>query len=396
MTSRSKDTKAILRISPNQTSTNKPEVKINKIPPNDFDWVWYLKLNHDLVEAGLSTEGDAFTHWIRWGHRENRPYRKPPNAAQIEREETKNLINILEDNPIDYDAIRSVGIFDLRNEPGALINFIIPVRGRSNFIKKTIESVKIAAEQFKKGPSFIGRHFQHGGVNITVCEHSSEPEHRDACSRLGVDYMWIESKEQFNKCLAMNTAAFFSPSTEWLIFHDIDCIVQSNFFINVFKNIEKKKCKAIQTFSDRRVLYMDEKSTQKILNNSLEIDELSLGIPGIDCPRRPDGSIAFGAPGGSVCITKSLFFKIGGYDPYYFVSYAPEDIFFWLKAEVFETFETCTDPRNEIYHMNHPRVDVDVSKLASMEMLKMKFIKMSESQKIELLDKMNKNIQKYE
>jgi hypothetical protein len=395
MTSRSKDTKAILRISPNQIK-NKVEVKNSKIPPNDFDWQWYLELNPDLVEAGLTTEGDAFTHWIRWGHREDRPYSKPANAAAIEKVDNKKLIEALEEKSIDYDAIRSAGIFDFRNKSGAFINFIIPIRGRADFIKKTIESVKKAALQFEKGPSFIGRHFQHGRVNITVCEHSSAPEHREVCSMLGIDYMWIESKEKFNKCLAMNTATFFAPSTEWLIFHDIDCIVQSNFFINTFKNIEKKKCKAIQTFSDRRVLYADEKSTQRILNGSLEIDELSLGIPGIDCPRRPDGSIASGAPGGSVCITRSLFFKIGGYDPYYFVSYAPEDIFFWLKAETFEIFETCTDPRNEIYHMNHPRVEVNAGELASMEMTKMKFIKLSKLEKIKLLQKMNNNIQKYE
>lgn len=371
-------------------------MKNNKIiPPDDFDWYWYLKLNHDLIEAGLSTDGDAFAHWIRWGHRENRPY-KNPNSVTPNSVTPKKLIRTLEENSIDYDALRSAGIFDLRNEAGAFVNFIIPVRGRTDFIKKTIESVKKAALQFENGPSFIGRHFQHGRVNITVCEHSSKPEHRDACSILGVDYMWIESRGKFNKCLAMNTATFFTPNAEWLIFHDIDCIVQSNFFINIFKNIEKKKCKAIQTFSDRRVLYADEKSTQSILNGSLEFDELSLGIPGIDCPRRPDGSIAFGAPGGSICVTRSLFFKIGGYDPYYFVSYAPEDIFFWLKAETLETFETCIDPRNEIYHMNHPRVEVIGAELASMEMIKTEFIKMSKSEKIELLEKMKDNIEKYE
>jgi hypothetical protein len=394
MTSRSKGTKAILRIYPNQT--NNPEVskKSDKMPPHDFDWEWYLKLNHDLADAGLVTEGDAFTHWIRWGHRENRPYKKPDKKT-LEKLE-KNLIEILKEKPIDYDEIREKGIFDLRNEPGAFINFIIPIRGRSSFVKKMIESVKIAAEQFKKGPSFIGRHFESGRVNITVCEHSSEPEHREACSKMDVDYMWIESKEKFNKCLAMNTAVFFSPQTQWLVFHDIDCIVQSNFFINTFKNIDKKKCKAIQTFSDRRVLYVDEKNTQRILAGGLEFDELSMGIPGIDCPRRPDGSVASGAPGGSVCVTRKLFFKIGGYDPYYFVSYAPEDIFFWLKAEVYEVFETCTDPRNEIYHLNHPRVEVNGNELASMEALKVKFIKMTLEEKVELLQKMSNNIQKYE
>jgi len=348
--------------------------------PEDFNWEWYLKLNHDLIEAGLSTENHAVTHWLRWGFFEGRSYEKP-NQYMIDRIDTDNLDNIFEKNVINYDHIKTSGTFILNNKQNAFINFIIPVRGRSNFIQKTIESVKNAVYEFEKSSFF-------GEVNITVCEHSESPKHQAICLKLDVDYIWIESKEKFNKCLAMNTAAFFTPKTKWLLFHDVDCIVKSDFFINVFKNIERKKCEAIQTFSDRRVLYLDDNKTDQVLKGLFEINNLAEG---------PDVKAGTpGAPGGSICITRSLFFKIGGYDPYYFVSYAPEDIFFWRKAEVYGIFETCTSPRNEIYHLNHLKVKIDGGELMAMEMLKINFEKLSIEKKIELLNKMKNNISKYE
>jgi hypothetical protein len=43
------------------------------IPPN-FNWRFYLENNHDLRNAGLSTENDAITHYTHFGHKENRKY----------------------------------------------------------------------------------------------------------------------------------------------------------------------------------------------------------------------------------------------------------------------------------------------------------------------------------
>jgi len=346
--------------------------------PSDFSWEWYLKLNEDLLAAGITDEGSAVVHWLRWGFKEGRPYKKPHVWVE------KELEQILESKKIDYEESVSRGILDIRNREEAEVNFIIPVRGRVNFLTRMAESAKAASDRFGKK------------VNFTVSENSAKPEHRETAQSLGLDYIWTESHGPFNKCFAMNVAVFYTQKTPYLIFHDVDCLVQSDFFIKVFENIEKKKCKAIQTFSDRRVLYLDENVTDKVLKGEFPVDSLSERIPGVNPPYWPDGSIASGAPGGSVCVSRDLFFRIGGYDPYYFVSYAPEDIFFWLKAEVYEVFETCTNPRNEIYHMHHPRVKVDGNELASMEALKVKFIKMSLERKVELLRKMSNNIQKYE
>jgi hypothetical protein len=349
--------------------------------PSDFSWEWYLKLNRDLLVAGISDEGAAVTHWLRWGLKEGRPYKKPPGYVE---QEHLHLEIILESKKIDYEGSVARGISDIRNSEEAEVNFIIPVRGRTNFLTKTIESAKAAAEKFSRK------------VNFTVSENSPRPEHRETAQNLNVDYIWTESHSPFNKCFAMNIGVFFTKKTPYLIFHDVDCLVQSDFFIKVFDNIAKKNCKAIQTFSERRVLYLNETVTAKVLRGEFPIDDLSIRTPGVSPPYRPDGSVASGAPGGSVCVARDLFFRIGGYDPYYFESYAPEDIFFWLKAEVFETFETCTEPRNEIYHMHHSRVEIDPHKLFLMESIKLKFEKMKNRDKWELLEKMNNKIKKYE
>jgi hypothetical protein len=376
MGSRSKGIKTTPLTSQDLSRADQPKRYI----PEDFSWEWYLKLNQDLLKAGIFDEGGAVTHWMRWGQKEGRAYKKIPGYT----EQSVQLEVLLESKKIDYDGSVARGILDIRNSEGAEVNFIIPVRGRIDFLEKTLESVKTAARRF-------GRR-----VNLTVSENSSKPEHRETAKSLDVDYIWTESLEPFNKCFAMNVAVFFTHKTPFLIFHDVDCLVQSDFFIRVFDNISKKKCKAIQTFSDRRVLYLDERVTTEILGDKFPIDNLSIKTPGVNPPFRPDGSIAYGAPGGSVCVARELFFRIGGYDPYYFESYAPEDIFFWLKAEVFEIFETCTLPRNEIYHMHHPKVEIDPRKLFLMEQIRTKFEKMRNEEKWELLEKMYNKIKKYE
>lgn len=352
-----------------------------KTIPHDFNWEWYLKLNPDLITAGIFDEGGAVAHWIRWGHQEGREYRSSPNL----RLESPTIdLDIPLERIYDYDAAIKDGILDIRNTEEAEVNFIIPVRCRSEFLSKTIKSVKAAADKFDRK------------VNITVSENSGHPEHALRASELGADYIWTRSHSPFNKCFAMNIAVFFTKKTRFLIFHDVDCLVQSDFFDRVFQNIETKGCQAIQTFSDRRVLYLNEEVTNRVLSEKIHIDSLSIAVPGIDPPYRSDGRIAYGAPGGSVCVTRELFFRIGGYDPYYFESYAPEDIFFWLKVEAFETFETCTNPRNEIYHMNHPRVEVNPLKLGSMEMIKNKFEKLRKTEKWDLLNRMRNKINRYE
>jgi hypothetical protein len=77
-------------------------------------------------------------------------------------------------------------------------------------------------------------------------------------------------------------------------------------------------------------------------------------------PARP------GSTGGSLLIGSKLFEWVGGYDPEFFWSYAPEDNFFWLKLEINADpggyVSDChagnalyaDNPALDVYHMDHP------------------------------------------
>ena len=63
-----------------------------------------------------------------------------------------------------------------------------------------------------------------------------------------INYIWANYKgsDRFNKCLAYNMGAFFSNKSKYCLFHDIDCLIQSDFFIKLEENIKNQNCQAIQ------------------------------------------------------------------------------------------------------------------------------------------------------
>lgn len=225
------------------------------------------------------------------------------------------------------------------------LSIIVPVYGRVSFLDPMIHYFRVA-----EANSSID-------ISYTIVEHSESPLHMETCQRLEINYLWIEKKnaEAFNKCLAMNIGACAVKGEEYL-FHDIDCLVTSEFFNNLYKNIDGKDAKAIQTFSDRRVLYLNDTLTNKALDKELIVDHLKEGpteisdinYTGVTPPRFT------GAPGGSIWIKAEEFINVGGYDPNIFFGYSPEDAFFWNKVSTMGTMHTCTNPRNEIFHMKHP------------------------------------------
>ena len=166
-------------------------------------------------------------------------------------------------------------------------------------------------------------------VNYIIVEHSELSFYITTCYQKQIDYVHIPCKkdEIFNKCLCHNIGVFVSKKSKYLVFHDLDCISQKSFFKNLFENINNTKCRAIQTFTDRRVLVCNEDITVKLLKRSIDINDLNKESADIEV------SIS-GAPGGSVCVDYKLFFEIGGYDPELFVGYAPEDQFFGIKQQL--------------------------------------------------------------
>lgn len=218
------------------------------------------------------------------------------------------------------------------------ISFIVPVRGRQEFLPILYDAFKISKDNVNKK------------IELTVVEHSHEKSHMNFCVDNEINYIFIpcEEDELFNKCLAMNCGVLLSNDADYFLFHDLDCIMQSNFFSNIMLNLEEKKVEALQTFTKRRVLYCSAGLTQKIIEGGYDYDSLEFNGTNVTLPNTS------GASGGSIFIKKELFFKIGGYDHLLFQANSPEEAFFWKKIETLSKIEVCDNPENELFHLSHP------------------------------------------
>lgn len=292
----------------------------------------------------------------------------------IEKEEVKiklkSIDEIIKENFVDYKKILDDNVSCIYNEIDSYdISVIIPVRNRKNFAESMYKSFLKASEK--------------SGLKIayTVVEHSENPDHSKFCKKNKLNYMWIKSEpdELFNKCLAHNMGAFFSVKSKYILFHDIDCLMQSDFFINLFKNIKKKKAKAIQNFTERRVLYINPELTNEVVAGNFDVDKLNIELPEVTYPR------LFGAPGGSITIDRDLFFEVGGYDPELFLANSPEDAFFWAKVDVVDKMHISDDPDIELYHMYHPPTWMNNPRIYEMEAIMNSFKEMSVERKKEII-----------
>ncbi len=247
--------------------------------------------------------------------------------------------NLLSNNYIDYSKLKdnflNYQIFDKGHYD---INVIIPVKGRVEFMNPMYQSFKKASKKSNLK------------ITYTIVEISDQNEHESFCIENKINYTWIKTEPNilFNKCLALNVGAMFTVSCDAFIFHDIDCLMQSDFFLNLEENINNKKAKAIQCFHGRRVLYLDSVLTEKVINNEIDIDSFIITTNGVSLPEN------IGAPGGSIYTNKKLFFEVGGYDPELFQANAPEDIFYWEKISMLETMHICDNPPIDLFHMSHP------------------------------------------
>jgi predicted glycosyltransferase involved in capsule biosynthesis len=282
----------------------------------------------------------------------------------------QSLHNILINNYIDYDKLKNnfskCEIFDKDHFD---INVIIPVRGRLSFANPTYQSFKKARDKSKLK------------ISYTIVEISDQNEHENFCLNNKINYIWIKTEPEvlFNKCLALNIGAMFTVSSNSFIFHDIDCLMQSDFFLKLEDNIKNKNAKAIQCFTKRRLLYLNDILTEKIINNDIEIDNLTIETNGVRLPEY------IGAPGGSIYTTRDLFFNVGGFDPELFQGNAPEDVFYWEKISMIDTMYISNDPEIELYHMSHPVTCYSNPKISEMISICNTFIYDNYHNKLELV-----------
>lgn len=292
----------------------------------------------------------------------------------------ESIYNILIDNYIDYNQLKNnfaqCKIFDKEHHD---INLIIPVQGRVTFMNPTYQSFKKAREKSNLKISF------------TVVEISDKNQHESFCTNNRINYIWIKSDPGilFNKCLAMNVGAMFTVSASSFIFHDIDCLMQSDFFIKLQENINTKNAKAIQCFHGRRLLYINDFLTQKIINNEINVDSLTINSEGISLPEH------IGAPGGSIYTSKDLFFNVGGWDPELFQGHAPEDIFYWDKISILDTMHICDNPKIDLFHMSHPSLYYSNPNISKMKSIYNTFINDSHNNQLEFINYKKKLINEY-
>lgn len=230
------------------------------------------------------------------------------------------------------------------------ISVIIPIRDRTYFVKPVIDSFKKAIKYSNKK------------IGIMIVEHSTEPLAKKDAKSLDIDYFWVQSKkdEPFNKCLCHNIGAIMNKQSQFFLFHDLDCLVYDDFFINIDENIKNKNAEALQCFKGRRVLCLDEETTTKIINNEIDFREISLNNnPNISATN-------YGAPGGSILVKNETFFHIGGFDPEIFSGYSPEDKFFWIKLNSKNQIHSSDNPVIEVLHMYHKKMYSDDYELGEM------------------------------
>lgn len=288
-----------------------------------------------------------------------------------------DLRQLIENNSIDYKKVFEENVSITYNDMELFdVSVIIPVRNREDFAEPLYKSFKAAIN--KSGLK----------VDFTFVEHSENPNHSKFCKNNKINYFWLKSApgELFNKCLAHNVGAIFSSKSKYLLFHDIDCLVQSDFFINLFENIKNQKARAIQNFTKRRVLYINQQLTDKVIAGQFEVDDLSIELDEVNPPQ------ILGAPGGSITIERDLFFEVGGYDPELFLANSPEDAFFWEKVDLIDKMYVSDNPNIEIYHMYHPPTYNDNPLIREMLDIHNTFKSMSKESKREIIELKSKKI----
>lgn len=268
-----------------------------------------------------------------------------------------NILELIKKNPVRYEGIK---VQYLRGYPRAAFDMlvIIAIRGRSEFIYPCIRSLKKASRGHN--------------IALAVVEHSHILLHQQVCKDNHVDHLWLECKKDdpFNKSLAFNVGFLCGVKSKYVIFHDVDCLVQRDFF----KNLPLKD--AVQTFRNNRVIYCNDDLTNKILYDGISVDDLYLGYEGTF-------TVPGKAPGGSIMVESKLFERVGMYDPELFYGYAPEDQFMWQKLEQFTKVESCDQ---DIFHLNHPFMGCYNPKLREMNEISKAFTALPKEKKLEIIN----------
>lgn len=271
--------------------------------------------------------------------------KKPePNINNNEVKKEEEMVNVLDtyfSRKINYKELRKKCLFKIVNNEEVDVSVIVPVTGRDNFTRVLLDHLEASMEKYPEKK-----------YSITFVEHSHAPSHLVHCEgRCNYIYLKREQSEFFNKCLAMNMGALFSNKAKNYMFHDLDLIMDKDFFSKIFENLSKiDPGSALQTFSGRKVVVLDGKNTSDLIHGTIKISNI---IPG----KEGSAYCTPGAPGGSIFIPSDSYFKVGGFDAEFFHSYSCEDSFFYNKLLDSVGISGCESPKIDLFHMDHPRLN---------------------------------------
>jgi hypothetical protein len=287
----------------------------------------------------------------------------------------KNFLSLLKNRKIDYIDIKEKNsLILLNNEENYFINVIIGCRGRKEFLPHVVSSFNNAIDFYKNNK-----------ICLTIVEHNPFPEHLKFCKKNKINYVWScgNIEEQYSRSFAYNFGVKYSNDAKYYLLHDLDILVKKNFFLEIEKNLNNFKC--LQTYGNRRVLYMSKELTEKVLNNEADYNFFNEKNPGVSLPMF-NGAPALGSKGGSILIEKDLFYKVGGFDPEIFWGYAAEDQFFWEKVLQLTEIGYSDNPVIDMFHMWHPPSFTTNPSLIEMENYWLFFKNLSKEEKINIIN----------
>lgn len=262
----------------------------------------------------------------------------------------KNIQDIAHSRRFDYKRIEKKTTRST-SDASRDLNVIIPLKNRCMFVEPCIKYLLRASKKASLK------------ISIALVENDDYPtypwKHDNLISPveyLSIPLILSQSGCYINKALCFNVGYRLIKPASWYLFHDVDMLVDDDFFINIEKGIKSNPPFA-QPYSKKKVYTLGYESTKAIINKKRcvhlkDIEEKAYSREGVS--------------GGSVLVRRDIFELVGGYDPEFFYGYAPEDNFFWAKLEVAcsSGIEEMVDhhvgngvymdePPMDIYHMFH-------------------------------------------
>lgn len=268
-----------------------------------------------------------------------------------------DINQILELNYYDYKSLydndKVIKSIKLTNYD---LNVIIGVKKRKEYLKTTVNYFKEAIKNSRLK------------IAITIVEQDDIPEDFDDYKNEDINYIFLplnllNTDNQYSRALSFNVGYYFTERCKYYLFHDCDLLVPNNFFKILEKYYLNSSFEWIQSFTKKRLSYLNEDTTKEVMNKIIDLNSLNINEH-FFIPERT------GAAGGSTLVKREIFEEVGGFDPELFFGYAPEDSVFMTKLcclkKQLNFISSChqahpsnyaDNPPIELYHQHHPTME---------------------------------------